>query len=158
MNAPATNRQRAFDTLTRYLVKANWNAVKLESSAFQAKRASELCPLHYYFQVHAEHEQFLFFIVPQITLLRDLLPKAAEYACHANAGLRIGNFDVNYRAGQVTFKSSINFAGLPLTEELIDNTVQPALTAFDELFPAFAQIIAGLRTLAEAIRGAEYGT
>lgn len=40
---------------------------------------------------------------------------------------------------------------------MLDNVIQPALAAFDEFFPAAAQVIAGIQTPVEAIRSVEYG-
>jgi hypothetical protein len=44
-----------------------------------------------------------------------------------------------------------------LSEQLIDNVIQPALTAFDEFFPGLADVIAGIETPASAMAKAEYG-
>ncbi|MGJ4951523.1 YbjN domain-containing protein [Bradyrhizobium sp. HKCCYLS20291] len=147
-----------YRNLLSYLAGRNWQAEEIEpGSALRVLQAAELCPLKYYFQIKHELDEFLFYIVPEITLLEQMRPPVAEYVCRANAGLRIGNFELDFRDGQVCFKSSVNFKGIGLSERLIDNVIRPALVAFDEFFPGMAEVIAGVETPARAIAKAEYG-
>jgi hypothetical protein len=159
MSEDSNNDQPAFRNLASYLKDKGWQVDEIESgSAFKSSKDGELCPLIYYFQIKPDLEQFLFYIVPHINLLEQMIPPAMEYVCRANVGLRIGNFELDVRDGQITFKSSVNYKGLELSAQLIDNTIQPALTAFDEFFPGLANVIAGIETPASAIAKAEYGT
>ena len=153
----AENRTKAFATLTKYLQGKPWPLTQIRDTAYKAVVEGDLCPLTYYFQIPDEHEEFLFYISPEIEFFENLLPDAAEYVCRANYGLRIGNFEVVYRSGRVNFKSSINFKGVALTETLVDNVIQPALTAFDEFFPGLAAVLAGTETPQSAIQKAHYG-
>jgi hypothetical protein len=159
MAEDSKNGQHAFQVLARYLRDNGWQVEEIEpGSAFKSSKDGELCPLIHYFQLKTDLEQFLFYIVPHINLLEQMIPLAMEYICRANVGLRIGNFELDVRDGQVTFKSSVNFKGLELSAQLIDNTIQPALTAFDEFFAGLADVIAGIETPASAMAKAEYGT
>ena len=90
-------------------------------------------------------------IVPEINLTKDLLQPSAEYICRVNSGMRIGNFELDFRDGAVSFKSSINFKGVTFSERLIDNVIQPALTAYDESYPGLVRVLAGLDTPKNAI-------
>jgi hypothetical protein len=158
MSGATPNGQKAFETLTQYLNVHGWNAERLaEQTAFKAHKEGELCPLVYYFQIKSDLEQFLFYVVPDINLFEQMLQPTAEYVCRANHGLRIGNFELDFRAGRLSFKSSLNFRGVELTDRLLDNVIQPALTAFDEFFPGASNVIAGLDSPADAIRKMEYG-
>jgi hypothetical protein len=158
MKHPNDNGLRAFDTLARYLEEENWSVERIRGKfAFKQSKTTELCPVTYYFQVETDLEQFLFYIVPEISLFHEMLGSAAEYICRANFGIRIGNFELDFRDGQVRFKSSINFKRTQLSEILIDDAIKPAVAAFDEFFPGLANVIAGLDTPAKAIAEAEYG-
>lgn len=153
-----TRGTTAIETLGGYLRDQAWSAERLaEDTAFKSRRELELCPVVYYFQIKPDLEQFLFYIVPELSLFEDMLAPCAEFVCRANHGMRIGNFELDFRAGQLSFRSSLNFKGVELSAVLIDNVIQPALTAFDEFFPGAARVIAGLDTPAEAIRKIEYG-
>lgn len=151
------NRAKALAALTRYLEGKPWPVTKVREMAYQADVPGDLCPLTFYFQIPDEQEQFLFYIAPKIQFFEHLLPDAAEYVCRANYGLRIGNFELAYRTCQVNFKSSINFKDVELTEQWIDNVIQPSLKAFDEFFPGLAEVLAGVETPLNAIEKAEYG-
>ncbi|HWM92956.1 MAG TPA: YbjN domain-containing protein [Thermoanaerobaculia bacterium] len=158
MSTDADNGQKGFGALARYLRDHSWKAERMQDeTAFKARKEGDLCPLLYYFQVKTELQQFLFYIVPEIDLFQDMVPPVGEFVCRANHGMRIGSFELDWRSGRLSFKSSLNFKGVELSPILIDNTIQPALTAFDEFFPGAARVIAGLDTPADAIRKIEYG-
>lgn len=158
MNPKPDNGIKAFQVLRRYLDDGGWNAEEMtDQFAFMAKGEDELSTRVYYFQVKIELEQFLFYIQPDITLLSDMLPSVAEFVARANFGMRIGNFEVDYGTCRVCFRSSINFKGIPLSKELVEGVIAPALEAYDEYFPGLARVIAGIDTPAKAIREIEYG-
>jgi len=158
MDYGTSNGIDALQAVRLFLEKGGWNAEEMpDQFAFIAKAEDELCPRTYFFQVKVELEQFLFYIQPVITLLPDMLPAIAEFVARANFGMRIGNFEVDYGACQICFRSSINFKGVPLSEPLIEGVISPALKAYDEFFPGLAQVIAGIDTPAHAIRMIEYG-
>jgi hypothetical protein len=71
--------------------------------------------------------------------------------------MRIGNFELDYEGCKVSFRSSLNFKDVPVTETLIDNVIAPALEAFDEFFKGVVQVMAGVETPVRAIRLIEYG-
>lgn len=153
-----SNAMEAFRTLRRFLEKGGWNATEIEGQhAFTSRVEDPLCPRNYYFQIKIELEQFLFYIAPTLTLMPDMLPAVAEFIARANYGMRIGNFDLDYAHAKVVFRSSINFKGVPLVEQLIDNAISPALAAYDEFFPGLVEVIAGIETPERAIRLIEYG-
>ena len=151
------NGARAFATLKQYLDHAGWQVEEIEpGSSFRSRKERERAAVIYYFQIKTELEQFLFYIVPEINVFKELLHPAAEYICRANFGMRIGNFELDFRDGQVAFRSSINFKGVPLSEKLIDNMIQPALTAYEEFYPGLIRVLAALDTPAQAIAKIEY--
>lgn len=152
MSSADANRLRAFATLTKYVESREWTVEKIRPTAFQAKVEGDLCPVDLFFQVHDQFEQFLFYVVPRINLLPDMMPNVAEYICRVNTGLRIGNFATDYENGQVSVKSSVNFEAVELTEQLIDNTVRPALDAYEEFFPSLLDVMAGAETPESAVR------
>ena len=154
------NGIQAFLTLRQFLKKNGWDVEEIQGEyAFKARENEndELCPKTYFFQIKVDLEQFLFYIVPDLTLLPDMLPLVAEFTARANFGMRIGNFEVNYKDYQVYFRSSVNFKGDRLSEALIKGVIEPALEAFDEYFTGLAKIIAGIDTPEAAIYAIEYG-
>ena len=158
MTSSKNNGSPELELLRRYLSTHDWPAREMEGrDAFQAQKDTELCPVIYYFQLKVDHQEFLFFIVPQITLLPDMLPPAMEFITRANYGMRIGNFELDLRDGQLGFKSSLSYKGDRLSEALIDAAVAAGLRAYDEYYPGLARVIAGLDSPAQAIHTIEYG-
>jgi hypothetical protein len=144
--------------LLAWLEARGWSAAPVPGRvAYRLERETELCPVTWYLQLLPEHEELLFYIAPKLELLEAMLAPVAETICRLNHGLRIGNFELDFDGRRVSFKSAARYRGIGLTPALIENTVQPALTAFDELFPALAQIIAGLDSPQRAVRKVEYG-
>lgn len=129
-----------------------------EQHAFKEERETQYGPITYYFQIEPELEQFLFYISPEIRLLKEQLLPVAEYIVRANFGMRIGNFELDMKAGKISFRSGLNFKGQGLSAALIDGAVQPALKAFEEFYPSLEKVFAGIKTPVEAINEAEYGT
>ena len=158
MEFAANNGMEAFQSVRQFLGKGDWDAEEIPGQyTFKATAEGELCPQVYYFQIKVELGQFLFYIVPVITLLPDMFPAVAEFIARANFGMRIGNFELDYEGCQVMVRSSINFKGVPLSETLIEGVISPALEAYKEFFPGLAQVIAGTNTPSHAIRVIEYG-
>jgi hypothetical protein len=153
-----SNGEKALATLERYVNEHGWAAKRMpDQTAFKAKKDGEHHAIYYYFEIEVALEQFLFYIAPEISLFQQQVPPMAEFVCRANYGMRIGCWDLDFKAGKISFRSSINFKGVELTPTLIDNTIQPALAAFDEFFPGVQRVFAGLDTPADAILKIEYG-
>jgi hypothetical protein len=153
------NGIKGFLVLDEFLKKNEWDAEKTqEEYAFKAwKDDNELCSRTYFFQIKVDLEQFLFYIVPDIVLLPEMLSSCAEYITRANSGMRIGNFEISYEDCRVSFRSSINFKGDRLSEALIEGAILPALEAFDGYFAGLARVATGINTPVDAIYLVEYG-
>ena len=147
----------AFDALTGYLAKSRFNPRRIEGrTAFEAESEDDFSPLKYYFQL-VEQRQFLFYIQPIITLLDEQMAPVAEFIARANFGMRIGNFELDFRLRRPCFRSGLNFAGAELSTSLIAGAIEPAIEAYAEFVPGLARVIAGLDTPKGAIQAIEYG-
>jgi hypothetical protein len=104
---------------------------------FSGKNAQITC----YAQIRTELEQFLFYALAPVKVPPEALAKAAEYLTRANYGLRIGNFELDYRDGEIRYKSSLDFEGVELTAELIRNTIYPAVQTLDRYMPGLMNIL-----------------
>lgn len=154
---PIPNGIRAFETLKNYLAKNAWNVEPfndryvLKSTCLGAGGISSC-----FFEVWADLEQFIFYIIVPMTVPKEKLPKAAEYISRVNSGMRIGNFEIDFDNGDVRFKSSINFRNQTLTDELIHGVIEPALDAFNNYFPGLINVIMDLDTPAQALYSIDY--
>jgi hypothetical protein len=150
------NPMQAWDTLRQHLPAAGWDVTQLDGEyVLRAEQETELCPIVYLFQLVPHAEQLLFYIHPQIEFLPDMLPDILEYAARANYGMRIGNFEVHCDRHTIAFRGGLSFRNDRLTPALIDGLVIPSRQAFDEYFPGFAIVIAGIGSPKEAIKEVE---
>ena len=58
----------------------------------------------------------------------------AELITRINSGLIIGNFDLDFDDGEVSYKTSIDFDGVELAEPLIRNLIDANVTIADNFF------------------------
>jgi hypothetical protein len=152
------NGLEAYETLKRYLEDNNWGAEEgPKPHSFKARRASELFASTYYFEIRVDLEQFLFYIVPDFIVPTNDMALVAEYVARVNSGMRIGNFEVDFRTGEIRFKSSINFKGQKLTPALIEGVIEPAMDAYETYMPGLANVIAGIETPVRAVTKIDYG-
>jgi hypothetical protein len=90
-----------------------------------------------------------------IKAAEEVRPAVAEFLTRANYGLYIGNFELDYADGEIRYKSSIDFEGVPLSVELIRNTLYPALQLMDRYLPGLMKVAYAGMVPAEAINEIE---
>lgn len=122
----------------------------------KAKRTANIWNEDLYFVVKSDGEQFLFYIVPDLPVPQEDLPGVMEYVTRANAGLRIGNFELKLQERLLRFKSSIAFTDARLTEALIKAAIIAAEVAVDTYVPGLINVITGEQSPLEAIEAIEY--
>ncbi len=154
----ASKTPSPLEMVQRYLRDHQWKAEAMpKEHAFKEERETKYGIVTYYFQIEPELDQFLFYISPEIRLIKEQLLPVAEFVVRANFGMRIGNFELDMKEGKVSFRSGLNFKGQGLSTALIDGAVQPALKAFEEFYPSLEKVFAGIMSPLEAINEAEYG-
>jgi hypothetical protein len=152
------NGLEAYETLRRYLEENNWDAEEIPGKhAFKAHRTGDMFSSTYYFEIKVDLEQFLLYIVPDFIVPTNDLALVAEYVARVNSGMRIGNFEVDFRNGEIRFKSSINFKDEKLTPALIKGVVEPALDAYETYMPGLVNVIAGIESPVRALNKIDYG-
>ncbi len=91
--------------------------------------------------VNEENHWLLFYSYLPISIPENKRAKAGEYLHRANAGLQIGNFEMDYNDGEVRFKTSIDIEGGELNHKMIDNLLSANLTTVDHYFHGLMKII-----------------
>ena len=95
------------------------------------------------------------YTVAPVKVPEEVRSDVAEYLTRANYGLRIGNFELDYRDGEVRYKTSLDFEGAELLPPLIRNTVYPSVNTMDRYMPGLMSVIYGGKTPFEAIEDIE---
>lgn len=104
-----------------------------------------------YAAISPEAEQLVIYFNFGMAARPDYRDECARLIIRANWGLTIGNFEMDYEDGQLRFKSSLDFTGGELTEQMIRNAILPAMNAVDVYAPAIANVILRGQTAIEAL-------
>ncbi len=144
--------QEAFVTLGEFLDEDGWHPQRLEGrtiyrTGFSGQNAQMAC----YAQVIVEYNLFLFYAIAPFKVPEDARMAAAEFITRANYGMRIGNFELDFRDGEVRYKSSLDFEGAILTPELIKQAIYPAVLTIDRYMPGLMGVVHGGKDPVEAI-------
>ena len=81
--------------------------------------------------------------------------KVAEYLCRANYGLRIGNFEMDFRDGEIRFKSFCRSGDVALNEEQITDSFILPIVQFDTYGDDLLAVLFGMKEPEQAIQDAE---
>ena len=150
------NGMRAFATLTQFLEDDGWYPQQLDDKTIhRVYFAGENGELRCYAQIRVDLEQFIFYVIAPVKAPEEVRAAVAEYITRANYGLRIGNFEMDYRDGEVRYKSSLDFEGTDLTPMLIKNAIYPAVQTMDLYLPGLLGVMYGNKTPAAAIQEIE---
>jgi hypothetical protein len=146
------NAQRAFETLGQFLEEDEWYPQRLDEKhvyrmGFNGKNARVAC----FAQIRMELEQFLFYVIAPMKVPEPDRLAVAEYLTRANYGLRIGNFELDLRDGEVRYKSSLDFEGSELTAAWIERAIYPAVQTMDRYLPGLMSVLYGPQSPEEAI-------
>lgn len=154
--APRPNALRAFDVLGQFLNTDSWFPQKIDNQyAYRTYYKGKHSELRCYAQIRADLEQFVFYAVSTVKVPEESRTAIAEFITRANYGLRIGNFEMDYSDGEVRYKSSVDFEAEPLTQNLIKNSVYPAVQTLDAYLPGLMKVAFGGQTPYEAIQEIE---
>jgi len=156
LDAQPDNSLQAFDTLGHFLETDGWYPQQIEDRhvyrmGFSGKNGQVTC----FAQIQVDLEQLLFYAVAPVKVPEAARAEVAEFITRANYGLRIGNFEMDFRDGEVRYKSSLDFEGEPLTPALIKNAIYPAVHTMDRYLPGLMSVIYGGGSPAEAIADIE---
>ena len=146
------NALRAFEALAAFLEADGWYPQRLDDKyiyrvGFTGKNGQFAC----YAQVRPDLEQFLFYVMAPVKAPEADRPAVAEFITRANYGLRIGNFELDFRDGEVRYKSSLDFEGETLSPAWLEHAIYPAVQTMDRYLPGLMNVLYGGVPPAEAI-------
>jgi hypothetical protein len=90
-----------------------------------------------------EQQVFIFRTQSAVKAPEEKRAAVAEYLTRANYGLPVGNFEFDYRDGEIAYKTGLDVENDELTPALVRNMVQANLSTFDRYYPGLMEIIYG---------------
>jgi hypothetical protein len=100
-------------------------------------------------------DRFIFYVIFGASAAADRRDEAARFITRANYGLAIGDFELDLDDGQLQFRSSVDFGGVGLSEELIANVILPAMSAVERYGDALIEVLGGTKDAQSAIEEVE---
>jgi hypothetical protein len=90
-----------------------------------------------------EQQQFVFYSVCPITAPESQRQAIAEFIARANYDMIIGNFELDFRDGEIRYKTSIDVEGDRLSFACINNLVYANVNMMDKYLPGIISVING---------------
>jgi hypothetical protein len=143
---------KIFEEMVNFFKADDWPFVQLEEQpalqiAFQGENGTWTC----YARARVEQQQFLFYSICPVKAPSYKLLPVAEFLARANSGLAIGNFELDFNDGEISYKTSIDVEGDRLSSALIKNLVYANVRMMDEYMPGIMSVIYGNLSPEEAI-------
>jgi hypothetical protein len=144
------------ETALSFFERDGWPIWPLEDqTAFSTRYAGENGRFNCLARVREEQSQFLFYSTCPVNVPEDKRAAMAEFITRANYGLILGNFEMDYRDGEVRFKTSIDVEGGELTDGMLRNLTYANVLTMDRYLPGMMTLLYGDATPEEAIAKVE---
>ncbi|MDJ0679265.1 MAG: YbjN domain-containing protein [Xenococcaceae cyanobacterium MO_167.B52] len=109
------------------------------SLAFKGENGQWMC----YARAKEVKEQFIFYSICPVNAPDERRRDMTEFLARANYGLPIGNFELDFRDGEIRYKTSIDVEGAELTPALVRSLVYTNVMTMDTYLPGIMAIIYG---------------
>jgi hypothetical protein len=102
-----------------------------------------------------EDEQVAVYSVLPFNVPEERRVAASEAITRANYGLRLGNFELDFRDGEVRFKTSIDVEGGTLAEGQVRSLLYANVSVTERYLPAISAVVQSRAAPADAIAQVE---
>jgi hypothetical protein len=131
-----------YDAMLKFFTEDDWPITPLEGrpiirTAFSGKNGNWAC----FAQAREEQFRCLFYSVCATNTPENKRMAMAEYLTRANYDLVIGNFELDFRDGEVRYKTSIDVEGDELTSALLKQMVYANVMIFDKYLPGIMKVM-----------------
>ncbi len=132
----------AFDAVRRYLEENRWNPGRIPGrSAYGMNYRGDNGDMFCFIEVNDEVDQMACYAVAPHRIPEPHRLTAAEFLTYANYGMRIGNFELDLKDGEVRYKTSIDYEGIEVVPMLIENMLHPTVSTLDRYLPGLNAIV-----------------
>lgn len=121
------------------------------STGFRCKHANLRCVV----DVKEDREMIVIYSFLSANAPEEMRPAVAEFLALANWGLIIGNFELDWRDGEIRYKTSVYSKGLAITSECVRHLIGYNIATMDRYMPALMSVIFGNVEPQKAILRAE---
>ncbi|MEH1813547.1 MAG: YbjN domain-containing protein [Nostoc sp.] len=141
-----------FEEIINFFQADDWPFVQLPGQpALQIPFQGENGKWNCYARTRSEQNQFVFYSICPVNAPENKRLAVAEFLTRANSGMMIGNFELDFTDGEISYKTSIDVEGDRLSFALIQRVVYANVTMMDEYLPGIMSVIYGNVSPEEAI-------
>lgn len=144
--------ENIFEEIVNFFKADDWPFVQIVGQpalqiAFQGENGKWNC----YARARVEQKQFVFYSICLVNAPENKRLAIAEFLTRANSGMIIGNFELDFADGEISYKTSIDVEGDRLSFALIQRVVYANVTMMDEYLPGIMSVLYGNLSPEEAI-------
>ncbi|MFN6525457.1 YbjN domain-containing protein [Nostoc sp. ChiSLP03a] len=141
-----------FEEIINFFQADYWPFVQLPGQpALQILFQGENGKWNCYARARSKQNQFVFYSICPVNAPENKRLAVAEFLTRANSGMMIGNFELDFTDGEISYKTSIDVEGDRLSFALIQRVVYANVTMMDEYLPGIMSVIYGNVSPEEAI-------
>jgi hypothetical protein len=145
-----------FAEMINFFQADDWPFVELPGQpALQIPFQGENGRWNCYARTRSEQNQFVFYSICPVNAPENKRQAIAEFITRANSGMIVGNFELDFNDGEISYKTSIDVEGDRLSFALIQRVVYANVTMMDEYLPGILSVIYGNVSPEEAIAQVE---
>lgn len=130
-----------YDAMIAFFEEDDWRYEEMPDRhclrlGFAGKNANFMC----FAEAHEAIETFVFYSVYPLKAPENKRQSVAEYLTRANYGLFVGNFELDFRDGEIRFKTSVDVEDADLAP-LLKRLVYSNVVMADKYFHGLMQVI-----------------
>jgi hypothetical protein len=150
------SRGKIYQEMVNFFQQDEWPFYPVEGqpvlqTAFEGKNGKWPC----FARAREQQQQMVFYSIFPVNVPEHKLMAVAEFLTRANSGMILGNFELNFTEGEMSYKTSIDVEGDRLSFALIKRLVYANVTMMDEYWPGIMSVIYGGVEVREAIASIE---
>jgi hypothetical protein len=131
-----------FTTIVNFFTQENWQfTVVAEQSTLYINIQGNNGQWNCYAKAREAQQQFIFYSICPIKTPESKLAKIAEFIARANYDVIIGNFELDFRDGEIRYKTSIDVEDDNLSFICCKNLVYTNITMMDKYLPGIISVI-----------------
>lgn len=134
-----------FQSMIEFFENDNWKFMEISpGEVLKMGVSGENSDYECYAIADEETNMFQFISKYSVKIPENQRPKIAEFVTRANYGIRLGKFELDFRDGEVSFKSSVPCdENKGLSFMILKRIVQTNVFFIDEYFPGLMKVIYG---------------
>ncbi len=145
-----------FKSVLNFFIQDDWKYTEIEpGEALSLEVKMENSNYTCYAFINDENQTFQFYSTSPVKIQKNQYLKIAEFLMRANYGLILGNFEMDFRDGEVRYKTSMFVGENELDYPVIKKIVYSNLSTIDEYFPGIMKVIYGGVSAEEAVKQIE---